>query len=217
MPARRALLVVDVQNDFCHGGALAVKEGDQVVPKLNKVIEAARRAGLPIFFTRDWHPPNHMSFKNQGGTWPPHCVQRTHGAEFHPHLEVPLGAVTISKGDKPDAEAYSGFQGTDLAKRLRDLHVHEVILGGLTTDYCVKESSLDALHAGFAVTVMKDCVKAVNARRGDGASALRSIQAAGTKIVTSDTVIKELAGAWRRSHNSTKNEGSPIAPDERGL
>jgi nicotinamidase/pyrazinamidase len=177
-------LVVDVQRDFCPGGALAVKGGDKVVPRLNRAIEAARRAGVPIFFTRDWHPPNHSSFRDWGGIWPPHCVMGTRGAEFQPGLAVPRGSMVVSKGDKPDVEAYSGFQGTDLEKRLKEMGVDEVYIGGLTTDYCVKESALDARRAGFGVNVLADCTKAVNIKRGDGARALREMQGSGAKLVT---------------------------------
>ena len=190
-----ALLVVDVQRDFCPGGALAVRDGDRVVPDLNRVIAVSRKAGVPIFFTRDWHPPNHTSFKKQGGIWPPHCVQGTKGADFHPDLVIPASTTIISKGDKPKQEAYSGFQGTDLAKRLKALGVREVVIGGLTTDYCVKESSLDAIHEGFAVNVIKDCVKAVNVKPGDGTRALRAVEKEGAKLVTSAAAIKRLAGA----------------------
>jgi nicotinamidase/pyrazinamidase len=186
--------VIDVQRDFCPGGALAVKDGDKVVPRLDKVIEAFERAGLPIFFTRDWHPANHISFRSQGGIWPPHCVQNTLGAEFHQDLKVPQGATVISKGDKPKLEAYSGFQATDLEKRLKAKGVDEVFIGGLATDYCVKESSLDALRAGFAVELMQDCVMPVNVRPGDGDEALRAIRKQGAKIVNSDGVIKRVAG-----------------------
>jgi len=189
-----ALIVVDVQRDFCPGGALAVKNGDRVVPRLNKVVEAFDKSGLPVFFTRDWHPSNHISFVGQGGRWPPHCVQGTRGAEFHPGLRIPHGATIISKGDKPRFEAYSGFQGTDLEERLKALDVDEVLIGGLTTDYCVKESSLDALRAGFAVDVLEDCVMPVNVRPGDGARALREMQKEGAKLTTSKTAIKRAAG-----------------------
>lgn len=196
-----ALLVVDVQRDFCPGGALAVKEGDKVVPSLNKVTRAAQNADVPIFFTRDWHPANHLSFKNQGGIWPPHCVKGTKGADFHPDLLIPSSATIISKGDNPRKEAYSGFQGTDLAKRLKALGVSEVLLGGLTTDYCVKESSMDAIRDGFAVDIIKDCTRAVNVKPGDGSRALRTAQKAGAKFVTSSAAIKKLlAGAQHYSH-----------------
>ncbi len=177
--------MVDVQRDFCPGGALAVKDGDKVVPKLNNVIESFIRAGLPVFFTRDWHPPNHMSFKSQGGVWPPHCVEGTRGAEFHPELRVPKGAVVISKGTEPKREAYSGFQGTDLEKRLKDLGVGEIVVGGLTTDYCVRQSSLDALKAGFKVKVLEDCIKGVNLHDNDSKLALTEIVDKGAELVSS--------------------------------
>lgn len=186
-------MVVDVQMDFCPGGALAVKNGDKVVPVLNSVIEAFERQRLPVFFTRDWHPIDHTSFKSRGGTWPPHCVKGTPGAEFQPGLRIPKAAVIISKGSSRDAEAYSGFQGTDLEQRLKSLDVDEIFLGGLATDYCVKETTLDARKAGFSVTVMDDCTRAVDARPGDGDRALADMRRAGAKLATSSEVIKQLA------------------------
>jgi len=170
-----------------------VKGGDEVIPALNRVIATCEQLGVPIYYTRDWHPPNHMSFKVRGGLWPPHCVQGTPGAEFHPSLRVPLGAIVISKGDDPDAEAYSAFQGTDLTKRLKNAGVDSVILGGLTTDYCVKESTLDARDVGFTVEVLEDCTRAVNLKPGDGARALAVIRQAGAKLITASQAIKELA------------------------
>ena len=195
MASGLALLVVDVQNDFCPGGSLAVQDGDKVVPVLNRVIDAFSKSDLPIFFTRDWHPRNHVSFRDQGGIWPPHCVQGTPGAEFQPDLKVPRGTTVISKGDKAGFEAYSGFQGTDLEKRLKALGVDEVFIGGLTTDYCVRTSSLDALQAGLAVNVMEDCTRAVNVRPGDGARALAEIQKAGARLTTTRDAIGRVAGA----------------------
>ena len=189
----QALLVVDVQRDFCPGGALAVKGGDEVVPGINRVIEWFERAGLPIFFTRDWHPPNHISFRGQGGPWPPHCVQGTAGAGFHPLLRIPPGAVVISKGDDPRAEAYSGFQGTDLEGRQKGMGVDTIFIAGLTTDYCVRESTLDARHAGFGVEVMRDCIRAVNLRPEDGERAVSDMRSAGATLTTSSDVIKKLA------------------------
>lgn len=187
---RKALVIVDVQNDFCPGGALAVMGGDEVVLGLNKVTRAFVKAGLPTFFTRDWHPASHMSFKAQGGIWPPHCVQGTFGAEFHPKLEVPESAIIISKGDDPNREAYSGFQGTDLEMRLKQLGVQKIILGGLTTDYCVKESSLDAMNAGFKVDVLEDCVRGVNLHPKDAADALKKIISKGARMTTSSAAAK---------------------------
>ena len=173
-----------------------------MVRRLNKAIAAFAKAGLPIFFTRDWHPPNHVSFRDQGGIWPPHCVQGTIGAGFHQNLAIPAGATIISKGDKPDTEAYSGFQGTDLETRLKKAGVKEIFLGGLATDYCVKESCLDAVRAGFAVNVLRDCVMAVNVKPSDGAEALKQMRGAGAKLTTSQTAIKRLGGKHRHSHHS---------------
>ena len=190
---RAALVVVDVQRDFCPGGALAVRYGDQVVPRLNRTVEAFEKAGFPLFFTRDWHPPNHISFRSRGGPWPPHCVQGSRGAGFHPDLLVPEGAVIISKGDEPSKEAYSGFQGTDLEARLKRLGVEQVFVGGLATDYCVKETALDARRAGFAVEVLKDCVRPVDVRPGDGAKALKEMRKAGAKLTTSSKALDRLA------------------------
>ena len=188
-----ALLVVDVQRDFCPGGALAVKDGDKVVTPLNVVIKAFEDRKLPIFFTRDWHPADHISFRSRGGIWPPHCVQGTPGAEFSPGLRIPPSAVVISKGNSRDAEAYSGFQGTDLEERLRSLDADEIFLGGLTTDYCVRESTLDARRAGFSVTVMEDCTRPVDVRPGDGDRALADIRRARARLTTSFEVVRQLA------------------------
>jgi nicotinamidase/pyrazinamidase len=190
---RPALLAVDVQVDFCPGGSLAVQSGDEVVPGLNRLILEFQKRGLPIFFTRDWHPRNHASFRSQGGIWPPHCVQDTKGAEFHPELKVPAGAPIISKGDDPAKEAYSGFQETDLESRLKRAGVDEVVIGGLTTDYCVRQSSLDAVRAGFKVEVVVDCVRAVNAKPGDGERALIEIGRAGVRLLSAEAVVRELA------------------------
>ena len=191
---RPALLVVDVQRDFCPGGALAVDGGDEVVPGINKLIGAFERRGLPIFFTRDWHPPNHISFRQRGGPWPPHCVQGTTGAEFHPSLRIPTSAVVVSKGDDPEKEAYSGFEGSDLGARLQNLGIDEVFIAGLTTDYCVKQSSLDARRLGLRVNVLADCTKAVDVGPGDGKRALSAMEKAGVQLTDSNAVLRLLAG-----------------------
>ena len=165
-----------------------------MVPGLNKVIKAFERRSLPILFTRDWHPLDHISFRSRGGIWPPHCVQGTPGAEFHPGLRIPAGATIISKGTSRDAEAYSGFRGTNLEELLKSLGVEEIFLGGLTTDYCVRETTLDARTAGFSVTVIEDCTRAVDARPGDGGRALADMRRAGAKLTTLSEVVKRLAG-----------------------
>jgi nicotinamidase/pyrazinamidase len=189
-----ALLIVDVQNDFCPGGALPVKNGDKIVPKLNKLAQFFTRQHLPIFFTRDWHPLNHISFEAQGGPWPAHCVQGTNGAEFHPKLSVPEGAMIINKGFDPKREAYSGFQGTGLAAQLRNLGVNEVLIGGLATDYCVKETALDAMKEGFRVDVLTDCVEGVNVHSRDSKLALRKLSEMGAKLVSSSETFKLAQG-----------------------
>jgi nicotinamidase/pyrazinamidase len=156
-----ALVVVDVQNDFLPGGALAVPGGDAVVPVLNRWIDAAERAGVPIFFTRDWHPADHVSFEAQGGPWPPHCVQGTTGAAFDERLHVPDAATVVSKATRPEAEAYSGFDTTDLAEQLREHGVERVFVGGLATDYCVRATVLDALSEGFEVRVIEPGIRGI--------------------------------------------------------
>jgi nicotinamidase/pyrazinamidase len=208
----KALLVVDVQNDFCPGGALGVKGGDEVVEPLNNTIRAFERAGLPVFFTRDWHPADHISFKSRGGRWPPHCVQRTKGAEFRSPLAVNGASVVISKGDKRDSEAYSGFQGTDLKAQLKRLGVKEVVIGGLTTDYCVKETALDAIKAGFKVEVLEDAVKAVDASPGDGEKAVKDMRQKGAKFTRSLTIIRQLAGTQQLGHHPGPLRSSPDRP-----
>ena len=206
--ARAALVVVDVQRDFCPGGSLAVEHGDDVVPGLNRAIRAFEKAGLPIFFTRDWHPPDHCSFRGQGGKWPPHCVKGTRGARFHPDLIVPRGSTVISKARERDFEAYSAFQGTDLADRLRQATVAEVFLGGLATDYCVKESCFDALANGFAVDLMEDCAKGVNLQEDDSALALDEMAARGARLITSAEAVR----FCQRAAKSTSRRVAPRAP-----
>jgi nicotinamidase/pyrazinamidase len=149
-----ALLIVDVQNDFCAGGALAVPDGDAVVPVLNDWIAAAQAAGAPVFASRDWHPADHISFQAQGGPWPPHCVQGTSGASFHPELRLPADVGIVSKGTEADVEGYSAFERTDFAERLRAAGVRRLWVGGLARDYCVRASVLDALDQGIAVRVI---------------------------------------------------------------
>ena len=179
---KRALIVVDLQNDFCPGGALAVPEGDQIIPLVNELMEQFARAGEPIFATRDWHPQGHVSFEDQGGIWPPHCVQDTPGAEFHPDLRPPAGAIVITKGDALDKDAYSGFDGTSLAKQLRDARVEHIVVCGLATDYCVRATALDGVKAGFQVEVRQAAVRGVEVAPGDSRKALDEMQAAGVSL-----------------------------------
>lgn len=186
-----ALLVVDVQNDFCPGGALAVEAGDQVVPELNLWIDRFSREMRPIAYTRDWHPPNHCSFRDQGGPWPVHCVQKTRGAELHPNLKI-KGPV-FDKAFTPNEEAYSGFGGflvvdgnisdLSLAEWLRSRAITHVYVGGLTTDYCVRTTTLDALKEGFSVSVLGDAIRAVNVQPDDGRRAVEEMKQAGAELV----------------------------------
>ncbi|HID96014.1 MAG TPA: nicotinamidase [Candidatus Latescibacteria bacterium] len=174
-----ALIIVDVQRDFIPGGTLPVPEGDRVVPILNDYKDRFLEAGALICATRDWHPRNHISFKEQGGIWPPHCVQNTQGADFHPALEIPDQARVISKGTEPGQEAYSGFQGTELEESLRRQGVERVFIGGLATDYCVKETVLDAIRLGFRTFILEDAVKGVDVNPGDSERALKEMVGAG--------------------------------------
>ena len=178
---KEALIVVDVQNDFCPGGTLAVKDGDQVVQPLNRLIDDVLDRGLPVFETRDWHPAKTTHFAAYGGTWPIHCVQNTKGAEFHPDLRTDPRIAIISK-DLADKDAYSAFDETDLAARLRDQKVERVIIGGLATDYCVKNTVLDALKEGFEVIAVEEAMRPVEVNSGDGERAIQEMRAAGALV-----------------------------------
>jgi nicotinamidase/pyrazinamidase len=170
-----ALLAVDVQRDFLPGGRLAVPGGDAVVPELNRWMAAFAEAGLPVFLSRDWHPPGHCSFRERGGPWPPHCVRGTPGAEFAPDLDPPAGSTTVSKAAETDRDAYSAFEGTTLHDALRELGVARLFVGGLAADYCVLQTVKDALKLGYAVVLLTGAVRAVDVRPGDGDRAVREM------------------------------------------
>lgn len=191
---KRALIVVDVQNDFCPGGSLAVAQGDEVVPPLNKLISEFLERGEPVFRTRDWHPANTKHFSDFGGTWPIHCVQNTKGAAFHPDLIDDIHIRTISKG-LGDEDCYSAFDGTDLGLQLRRLGVKEVWVGGLATDYCVKNTVLDGLKEGFAVKALEDAMRPVELKPGDGERALEEMRTAGAEVIRSQ---EQTAGSSRQ-------------------
>lgn len=184
-PARDALIVVDVQRDFCPGGALAVREGDEIVPLINQLIPRFEHR----FFTRDWHPADHCSFSATprfvDKSWPAHCVQNTTGAEFHPRLLIPENAVIINKGVTSDREAYSGFDGTPLTQLLKERHVRRVFVCGLATDYCVKATALDALKNGFAVVLIADACRGVDIPPGTVDEAWRQLRDAGALCCSS--------------------------------
>jgi nicotinamidase/pyrazinamidase len=183
-----ALVVVDVQNDFCPGGSLAVQDGDAVVPVLNRYVAAFQEAGRPIFVTRDWHPSRTTHFAAFGGDWPPHCVQGSHGAEFHAELVVPPDAIIVSKGVGPEDNSYSAFDAGDdsgrpLPRLLDERGVRRLYLGGLATDYCVKHTVLDALKAGLEVIVLEDAIRGVDVQPGDSERAVAEMRAAGAAFL----------------------------------
>ncbi len=184
---KRALIVVDVQNDFCPGGALAVSHGDEVVAPLNQLIEDFLERGEPVFKSRDWHPPTTKHFAAYGGTWPVHCVQETKGAQFHPGLLDDIHIRVVSKG-LGDEDCYSAFDETDLALQLQRLGVEEVWVGGLATDYCVKSTVLDARKQGFKVKAIKDAMRAVDLQPGDGERAIEEMRNAGAEIVDNENL-----------------------------
>ena len=167
-----------------------MKEGDRIIEPTNALIDHFSAQRLPIFFTRDWHPANHVSFRSQGGIWPPHCLKGTPGARFPPSLHVPKGAAVISKATGRYDEAYSGFQGTDLAKRLKGEGVKDLFVAGVATDYCVMNTVIDAIDIGFKVYLVADCVRGVNIRRTDSALAFRLIMAKGATRATSKRILK---------------------------
>jgi nicotinamidase/pyrazinamidase len=194
MQTKDALIIVDVQNDFCPGGALAVSGGDEVVPVLNRVIEKFTAAGLPIFATRDWHPEKTSHFKAYGGVWPVHCVQGTRGAEFHPGLRLDKDVIVVSAGMLPNEDGYSGFQATDpsgsrLAELLRRKSVERIFVGGLATDYCVKHTVLDGLKEGFEVLLLTDAIRGVNLKPHDGELAIAEMVSAGAVKISDFTEI----------------------------
>jgi nicotinamidase/pyrazinamidase len=179
--ARHALIIVDVQNDFCPGGALAVPSGHEVIPVINQLL---KHRWLSVA-TKDWHPDEHCSFEPHGGPWPPHCVQDTVGAELHPELDAPKIQIIITKGSHPDEEAYSGFQGTELAKILRERGVTRVVVCGIATDYCVRATAHDALQEGFEVLVLEDAIRGVEVNPGDSHRALDELRQAGAQVIAS--------------------------------
>lgn len=173
-----ALIVVDVQNDFCAGGALAVPDGDAVIEPINRLAEEASF----VVATRDWHPPDHLSFEAQGGPWPVHCVRDSSGAQLHSRLDSNRIDAIVDAGREVEHEGYSGFEHTDLERVLRDHDVDTVHVAGLALEYCVKETALDARRAGFDVVLHRDATRAIDVRAGDGERAIEQLRAAGVRI-----------------------------------
>lgn len=183
-PEHSALIIVDVQNDFCPGGSLAVPNGDEVVEPLNAYVQQFLVAGRPIFFSRDWHRPDAEHFK----TWPPHCVQNTLGAAFHPSLFVPETATVITKGDERSGDAYSAFEGHNdvgvpLNALLKQLGITMLYVGGLATDYCVKATVIDGRKNGYDVRYLMNASRAVNLKPDDGDNAEAEMEAYGTQML----------------------------------
>ena len=178
-----ALIVVDVQNDFCPGGPMAVPEGDAVVPVVNRLIDKFDH----LVYSRDWHPSDHTSFSDdpeyRDGSWPPHCVQNSPGAEFHPNLRVPSDALVVDKATDPEVEAYSAFGGTGLALDLKNSGVTRVFITGLATDYCVKSTALDAVDAGFEAVLIEDGVRGIS--EDTARDALAEMERAGVRRTSS--------------------------------
>jgi nicotinamidase/pyrazinamidase len=182
-----ALLIVDVQNDFCPGGALEVAEGDEVVPVMNRLAARAAALGLPVYASRDWHPVDSIHFADNGGPWPTHCVAGTPGARLHRDLALPSGAMIVTKGAARDEHGYSAFDGQvtgrgALLDDLRNRGVDHLVVGGLATDYCVRASVLDARRHGLGVTVVEDGVRAVNLVEGAGDDALEEMRRSGAAV-----------------------------------
>jgi nicotinamidase/pyrazinamidase len=193
-----ALLIVDLQIDFCPGGLLPVPRGDRVVPVMNRYISLFRERGLPIIASRDWHPEKSSHFKAYGGSWPNHCIRETKGASFHPDLHLPEETIVVSKGTDPEKDAYSAFLGKDgtgrlLAEILGAMGIEELYIGGLATDYCVRESVLEGLQRGLRVTLLTDASAGVDLEAGDSEKATGEMMAAGAKVTTVDL----LAGQWQ--------------------
>jgi nicotinamidase/pyrazinamidase len=192
MSVTRALLIVDMQNDFCPGGALPAEGGHEIVPVINRSIRAFTEAGYPVFASRDWHPEGSSHFQERGGPWPPHCIQGTPGAEFHPELELPDSAVIITKGDDPDEdEGYSAFEGQSpdgqtLQQALENAGIEELFVAGLATDYCVRASALDAVRAGFRTHLLVDAISGVDVSAGDSELAVEEMKRDGVHVTMSE-------------------------------
>lgn len=185
-----ALVLVDIQNDFCPGGALPTQEGDAVVPVANTLLAFFTAQGALLVATRDWHPADHISFRERGGPWPVHCVQESEGAAFHPKLQLPKETFVVSKGMLADEEAYSGFQRTPLHLELQRNRIRRLFVAGLATEYCVRQTALDGLALGYGVVVVEDGVRGVENQPGDGDRALQEVMEAGGILARSAEVCK---------------------------
>ncbi|MBX9895624.1 MAG: nicotinamidase [Nitrosomonas sp.] len=184
-----ALMIIDMQNDFLPGGSLEVPGASALIPVLNRYIAHFQQSRLPVIATRDWHPPDHCSFIEQGGPWPPHCVAGSAGAAFHVDLALPADTHIVSKATARDTDAYSGFSGTGLQESLQSLQIQRIFVGGVATEYCVRNTVTDALRLGYAVIVLEDAIQAINRQPGDSGQALDDMIAHGATL----TQFQELA------------------------
>lgn len=203
-----ALIIVDLQHDFLPGGALAVTDGDAVIPVLNRAIAAFDGAALPVYATRDWHPADHCSFHAQGGIWPAHCIAGSTGAAFSAALHLDSASV-VDKATTAARDAYSGFEGTDLAAQLQAQQVKRMVVGGLATDYCVLQTVLDARRLGFAVVLLVDAIRAVDVHDGDGARAIAHMVEAGALALTLAQLLGDTEAA---AAAPAANDGATTPP-----
>jgi len=196
----RAMLVVDVQNDFIEGGSVPIPGGQEVARPLSELACAMAEGGWTVYASRDWHPPKTHHFHDWGGKWTPHCVQGTWGARFPPDLVLPEGTVIVSKGMDPRSEGYSVFEGVDplgepFARSLEDRRVRQLLMGGLATDHCVRETAMDARMRGLRVELVVDAIRAVDPSEGE--RALRELETAGVKLVTTEEALREIREATK--------------------
>lgn len=184
-----ALIVVDMQNDFLPGGSLEVPNSDTIIPIINEYIEFFEKHQSLIVFTRDWHPENHISFKENGGIWPRHCIQNTKGAEIHSEIYIPKESLIISKAFEPTIEAYSGFQNTNLHEELQRRNIKNLYICGVATDYCVLNTVIDALEKGYKVYLLVDAIKGVDIKPNDSEEAIKKMISKGAELLVFDELL----------------------------
>lgn len=181
-----ALVIIDLQNEFLPGGTLLVPDAEQVIPAINHVIQVFASRDLPVLASRDWHPPRHCSFIEQGGPWPPHCIAGSYGAGFAPALALPPQTLVISKATTADVEAYSPFEGTPMAQLLTERGVRRLFVAGLTTEHCVLATVRDALGLGLQVVLLSDAIRALESRAGQ--DAVDAMTALGAVTISSEAI-----------------------------
>lgn len=210
-----AFIIVDVQRDFCPGGALPVPGSNQIIPVLNDYIKIFKQARAHIYATRDWHPPNHVSFESYGGVWPPHCIQETDGAKFHPKLRLPEDVIIISKATTPSKESYSGFGGTKLNVELKMKAIKRIFVGGLATDYCVKHTVIDALRLGFDTILLVDAIRGVNIQPNDSKKAIEETTKYGAKKATISDIFIEASTKGSNTLEQIEDDALRRAEDKK--